>query len=72
MNSVFILEHVRVDGEREDIKLIGAFSTKETAEAAINKLSTLPGFRDYPDGFSNEQYELDQIHWQEGFVVVKC
>jgi hypothetical protein len=27
----------------------------------------MPGFRDYPDGFQIEEYELDADHWTAGF-----
>lgn len=68
MNSVFIVFHARetsVGGE--DVKMIGAFSSQERAEEAILKISDQPGFRDLPDGFSVDEYKIDEIHWQEGF-----
>ena len=71
MNSVFILHHVREDDEyAEDAKLIGVYRTRAAADAAIARLSSQPGFCDYPAGFTAEEYELDKDHWCEGFVRV--
>ena len=38
------------------------------ANAAIARLSFQLGFRDHPDGFTVDEYELDKDHWCEGFV----
>jgi hypothetical protein len=53
MASVFVLQHVhtREDGV-EDVKFIGVYSSREKAQAAVTRLSHLPGFVDVPDGFN--------------------
>jgi hypothetical protein len=46
----------------EDIfesKLLGFFSSKRRAKAAIPFYRTLPGFCDYPNDFRIERYEVD-------------
>ena len=81
MKSVFIVQHLNVspDGNGEDIKLIGAYRSRNAAHAAIERLRTQPGFRDFPrlidpqvddeeSGFYISDYELDKDHWEEGFV----
>jgi hypothetical protein len=81
MKSVFIVFHVHVnpDDHREDIKLIGAYRSFETAHAAIERLRPQRGFCDFPrlldpqvddeeSGFTIDEYELDKDHWEEGFV----
>ena len=70
MASVFVLQHVhsREDGG-EDVKFIGVYSSREKAEAAVARLSRLPGFSDAPDGFHIDEYRIDQDHWVEGYVV---
>ena len=55
------------DGD-EQIKLIGIFATKQTAETAVDGLRKMPGFADYPLGFSIEFHPFDRIGWREGFV----
>ena len=51
MASVFVLQHVhsQEDGV-EDVKFVGVYSSREKAEAAVARLSRLPGFADAPDG----------------------
>jgi len=82
MKSVFIVQHLHVhpDGQRKDLKLIGAYRSLEAAHAAIERLRSQPGFRDFPrlldplvdtgqSGFYIDEYELDNDHWPEGFVI---
>jgi hypothetical protein len=68
----FVLQHVHVinDGE-EDVKLIGVYSTRERAEQAVARLRSQPGFCDTPEGFSIDEYPVDQDHWTEGYVTVR-
>ena len=70
MASVFVLQHVhsREDGG-EDVKLIGVYSSRDKAEAAMARLRRLPGFADAPDGFHVDEYRVDQDHWAEGYVA---
>ena len=70
MASVFVLQHVhsREDGG-EDVKLIGVYSSREQAQAAVARLGRQPGFADAPDGFHIDEYRVDQDHWAEGYVV---
>lgn len=69
--TVFVLQHVaRADEDDEDVKLIGTYSTRGSAEAAIARLREQPGFSAYPNGFCIDEYELDKDHWTEGFFSV--
>ena len=71
MRSVFILQHSyesSITGE-EETKLIGAYSSKEKAEKAIERLSKQPGFKDLPEYFSVDEYVIDEDNWTEGFVA---
>jgi hypothetical protein len=68
MNSVFVVFHeYQMSNGCDSIKLIGIYSSRETGEAAILQTRIQPGFCNFPDGFSIDQYELDKDHWQEGF-----
>ena len=68
--DVFVCFHVRLkDDDNEDVKLLGVFSTLAKADAAIEALKAQPGFCDYPDGFSRDQYTIDQRNWSDGFGV---
>ena len=71
MAIVFIVQHESPGTEEraEDVKLIGAYSSEASARAAVERLRSQPGFRDYPDCFSVDAYEVDKDHWIEGFVT---
>jgi hypothetical protein len=71
MASIFVLQHAhpREDGS-EDVKLIGVYSSRERADAAVARLSHQPGFSKAPDGFHVDGYCIDQDHWVEGYATV--
>ncbi len=83
MNTVFIVQHLNVlSKEQEDVKFIGAYSSFEAAQAAVERLKGKPGFRDHPRlidplidddvaGFYIGEYELGKDHWTEGYVTLK-
>lgn len=71
MNVVFILYHSHESGDGEtDDKLIGVYSSVAEAEAAKARKLQYEGFRDAPDGFLIEKYELNRDYWSEGYVTV--
>lgn len=67
MNHAYLLHHEKP--ETDDIKVIGLYSSELLAKAAIGRLRVQPGFCDYPDCFSIDDYRLDEDHWVEGFGV---
>lgn len=68
MKSVFVLQHeYESEAGIDEIKFIGVYATRANAEAAVKRLVIQPGFRDYPDGFCIDEYEIGQDHWTEGF-----
>ena len=71
MNVVFLLWHSRAigDGETGD-KLIGVYSSEAEAEAAKARKLQYEGFRDEPDGFLIDKYELNRDYWSEGYITV--
>ena len=49
MNSVFVLEHLHLlNGDEEDVKMLGVYSTREKALEAVERFKQLSGFRDTP------------------------
>ena len=69
METVFVLQHVaREETPDEDVKLIGVYSSRAAADAAVLRMRLLPGFRDFPSGFHVGEYRLDRDHWEEGFI----
>lgn len=71
MTSVYVVQHTHArEGGDEDVKFIGVYSSRDKADEAVARLSRQPGFSDTPDGFSVDEYRLDQDQWAEGFVEV--
>ncbi len=68
MDSVYLLWHVHTLEGRDDEKLIGAYRTRQDAEAAIERLRNKPGFKETSNGFSIDKYVLNRDSWDEGFV----
>jgi len=77
--TVFLVEHLRDQGDSNDIKLIGIYSTREQADAAVKRKQIFPGFSDFPrvidtmkdeetSGFYISEITLDQDYWSEGFI----
>lgn len=53
--------------EPDDGSMIGVYSTRPNAEAAIERSRLLPGFCDYPQGFVLDEHVVDHDHWTRGF-----
>lgn len=80
MPSVFILQHCRIDElGNDEVKLIGAYTSRDEAELAVARLRSRPGFAESPaivdplsddteSGFHIDEYRLNEDHWTEGFV----
>lgn len=62
--------HVVIHAADQDVKIVGVYSSRERAEAAVSRARTLPGFRDHPDGFHIDVYHVDKDHWAGGFGSV--
>ncbi|MFN8395022.1 MAG: hypothetical protein U0176_10275 [Bacteroidia bacterium] len=68
MESVFIVHHSYEQGDCEETKLIGIYSSRLKAEEAVERLRLQPGFKRMPEHFSIDCYQLDEDHWTEGFA----
>lgn len=67
--KVYLLFHeYEVDGD-EDLKVLGVFSSRAAAEAAVDKYRKLDGFSLYPNEFHIDGYELNVEHWTSGFMI---
>ena len=70
MNHVFLLWHVHETQPCDDEKLIGVYESQDAVQAAVERLRVQPGFRDTPEGFKIDRYEINKDHWTEGYVTV--
>ena len=69
--KVYVLQHLHeLEDGSSDVKLIGIYGTEQDAIAARKRLSAAPGFRDSPEGFAIDAYEVGRDHWVEGYVSV--
>ena len=67
-NSVYVLYHTRVDSFGcDNDKCLGVFSSLEEVEKGKQYALKQKGFKDYPDGFSAVEYEINKQEWLEGF-----
>ena len=66
MDPLFILFHSLPETGR--VKVIGIYTSRELAAAALERTRVLPGFCEEPEGFSIDEYEVDRDHWPRGFV----
>ena len=58
------------DEQFDDLKIIGVYADEPSAEAAIVRAQTRPGFQDEPDCFMIDAYTVDQDRWTDGFVTI--
>lgn len=70
MKSVIVLHHVCKVNEQDEVKMIGVYANQAEANQAIQRLRDCPGFKEYPDGFESNEYEINKDHWAEGFVTL--
>lgn len=70
MKSVFVLQHSYEEDGYDETKFIGVYSSEQTAKAAVDRLRLQNGFKDRPNDFHIEEYELDKDHWAEGFATI--
>jgi len=66
--SCFLLHHIHVVGDNEDIKIIGVYRSYAEAEAAIHRVKERPGFRDSVESFSIDEYQFGKDHWTQGYI----
>ena len=68
MAKVYVLQHVHsLDDGTDDLKFIGVYSSRENAQAAIERLVQAPGFSEVPTGFHIDEYQVDKDQWVEGY-----
>lgn len=51
--------------------MLGTYSTRELAEAAIQRVRDKEGFRDWPAGFRIVEMEVDRTLWEDGFEAAE-
>ncbi|HYF34258.1 MAG TPA: hypothetical protein VD994_03120 [Prosthecobacter sp.] len=73
MKVVYSLWHRYTTRSWNDVeRLLGVYSTRARAEAAIRRLKGQPGFRRRPDGFEIDDETLDFTQLRQGFITVRA
>ncbi|MET8360177.1 hypothetical protein [Micromonospora sp. NPDC005171] len=54
----------------DDLKVLGVYSSEHRASDLAQAARLLPGFRDEPDCFMIDTYEVDEDRWTDGFVSI--
>lgn len=70
MARIYLVYHSYDLNGCEETKLIGAYSSQELANTAIERASQLPGFKIFPEAFEVVAQKIDEDHWTEGFVTL--
>lgn len=66
MKKVYILQHLQDEGSiYKDIKQIGIYTSFQLAEEAKNRIKDKPGFIDFPNGFTIDEYIIDQDYFPD-------
>jgi hypothetical protein len=69
MNQVYIINHV--NPKNDDEKYIGVYSSYEEAAKVVETYKKFKGFKDAPDHFYIDKYEIGKLYWPEGYYSVK-
>jgi hypothetical protein len=70
-NAIWLAWHESETDGCKEFKLLGVFSTRERAVAAVEARRGKPGFSEAPDGFEIASYELDRdAAWMDGYITV--
>lgn len=56
--------------ETPEAKLLGVYSSEQSARERIARCADIPGFGDHPEAFEIARYDIDQDEWAEGYVVM--
>jgi hypothetical protein len=59
----------------DPVRVIGVYATESDAQEALERARILPGFAETANfegdnGLTISAYQLDELHWSEGFVRV--
>jgi len=68
---VNIYKVYHVNPKNDDEKPIGVYLSLQEAKEVIEKYKTFKGFKDAPDHFYIDKYELNKMYWAEGYYSVK-
>ena len=71
MKEVYVVTHQRPEEAEStgSFKTIGIYETAESANEAVVRAQTRPGFRDFINGFLVDKIDIEKDYWTEGFIT---
>lgn len=57
------------DDREWEVTLIGCFSSRRRALDEWAFAALLPKFEQWQDGFTLDEYDIDELQWRQGFVT---
>lgn len=67
---IYEINHTYTDEISTSTKLLGFCDGIEGIEKIKKEALKLSGFKNYPEDFVIDKYQMDKIHWQHGFTSV--
>jgi hypothetical protein len=72
MRVVFSLWHRYTTKSWRDVeRLLGVYTTKRRAQAAVQRFRNRPGFRRWPNGFEIDVDTLNDTQFELGFITTR-
>ncbi len=71
LRKLFLLYYVyEFEDGHEDVKIIGAFSSKEQAKIGLSNIKKIPELKEAKKYFIIYENSINRLSWEEGFVTV--
>jgi len=71
LKKLFLLYYIfEFKDGHEDVKIIGAFSSKKKAKTALTNIKKIPELKKARKYFFIHENSIGRISWEEGFITV--
>ncbi len=68
MKTIYFVQHENIEDDYiEEPRVIGIYTSEESAQEAIERAKKLSGYGDFPEGFQIMKYVLDSDQFIVGF-----
>jgi len=70
--KIFLLHYVyEFEDGHEDVKLLGVFSSKKKAQAALSDVIKIPELKKMKKNFIIDVDKINWLGWTEGFITIR-
>ncbi len=63
----FLYEIYHLNKKNDDLKIVGRFTSLKEVKKIIEEYKQYEGFKDNPNGFFIDKYEINKLCWQDGY-----